>query len=306
MILLSKAIEGYRLHAEAEELSPHTLKDYRRTFERFLKFIGDMDVGKIEKTDIEAFSRSLNGVSKKTKLNYYIGLSALWTWLVEEELVERHIVRALTWPKPENPAISPLSKQDVKLLLAGVGRSRPYQRHFQREPSTHANPNALRNKVIILTLLDTGIRVSELCNLIVSDVDLRNRELEIRQGKGKKSRYVPISARTGKMIWTYLAGRQTRDDDPVFCNQIGLPLGPRAIQVFLQRLAEKAGVKNANPHRFRHTFAINYLRNGGDPYTLQKILGHSDMMMVKRYLDLARADISAAHHSASPVANWGI
>lgn len=311
MVLLSKAIEGYYLHAEAEGLSKHTLADYRRTFERFLKFAGDQYVDEISKEGIEAFSRSLNEgrakpLSEKTRLNYYIGLSALWTWLVDEELVETQIVRALKWPRPEAPAISPLSQDDVRLLLASVERSRPYRRHFQREPSTHATPNSLRNRTIILTLLDTGMRVSELCNLLVGDVDLRNREIEIKKGKGNKSRYVPVSARTGKMIWKYLGRRQTRDDDPVFVSPEGYPLSARGVEIMLQRLAKKAGVRRANPHRFRHTFAINYLRNDGDPFTLQKILGHSDMTMVQRYLDLARADVSAKHHSASPVANWGI
>lgn len=92
VILLSKAIEGYYLHAEAEDLSAYTLRDYRRTFEQFLAFVGDRMVDEIRKEDIEEFSRSLNNgrekkLAGKTKLNYYIGLSALWTWMVEEELV---------------------------------------------------------------------------------------------------------------------------------------------------------------------------------------------------------------------------
>jgi site-specific recombinase XerD len=310
-MLLSRAIEGYYLHAEAEGLSKHTVRDYRQTFERFLRFVGDRPVTGIGKTDIEEFSRSLNAgrakpLSEKTRLNYYIGLSALWTWLKEEGVVETQVVRQLKWPKPADPAISPLSRDDVRLLLAAVERSRPYSRNFQREPCTHANPNSLRNRVLILTLLDTGMRVSELCNLQVRDVDFRNREIEIREGKGDKGRYVPISARTGKELWKYLGTRRTRDDDPIFADYDGFGLSSRGVEMMLQRLAKKAGVKKANPHRFRHTFAINYLRNGGDAFTLQKILGHSDMAMVRRYLDLARADVSARHHAASPVANWGI
>ena len=72
----------------------------------------------------------------------------------------------------------------------------------------------------------------------------------------------------------------------------------------LVRMGQRAGVANVHPHRFRHTFAINFLRNGGNAYALQMMLGHSTMEMVKRYLALAQADVEAAHRQASPVANW--
>jgi integrase/recombinase XerD len=72
----------------------------------------------------------------------------------------------------------------------------------------------------------------------------------------------------------------------------------------IRRLGDRAGVNHAHPHRFRHTFAINFLRNGGNAFVLQMLLGHSTMEMVKRYLALAQADAQATHRRASPVANW--
>jgi site-specific recombinase XerD len=310
MMMLSQAIEGYYLHAEARGLSDYTVKDYRQTFEKFLRFQRDTPVDQVTKADIERFMASLNGAGKKTRLNHHTGLSALWTWMVEEELVEVHVVRQVKAPKPETPLIKPLSEKDVKLLLASVEYSRPYMRHFQYEPCMNRNPNWLRNKAIIFLLLDTGVRATELCSLAIQDFDLRNKEIEVQaQGaKGNKGRIIPVTAKTAKLLWRYLATRSEADKtEPLFASKsTGLSLTRDGLGIMLRRLGKKAGVEGVHPHRFRHTFAINYLRNGGDAFTLQRILGHSDMAMTRRYLQIAREDLAIRHHSASPVANWGI
>lgn len=306
MILLSKAIEGYLIHAEARSLSKNTIRDYVATFDRFVKFKGNVMVDEVSKRDVEEFLGSLT-VSKKTKLNVHVGLSSLWTWLLEEKLVDGHLIREVKRPKPEKPAVSPFAEQDVKLLLASLERSKSYTRAKQAAPCNHATPNALRNKTIIFALLDTGVRVSELCGFKIKDLDIRNRELEVVNGKGGKSRFVYVSAKTAKLLWRYLATRpNTGEHDPLFVVAEGMAITVRGLEIMLSRLGKKAGVKDCYPHRFRHTFAINYLRNGGDPFTLQQLLGHSDMTMVLRYLALAREDVKARHLTASPVANWNI
>lgn len=78
----------------------------------------------------------------------------------------------------------------------------------------------------------------------------------------------------------------------------------KALRLVLKRAGERSGVRGVYPHRFRHTFATEYLRNGGNIYTLQSILGHSSLDMVRRYLAIVQADLDAQHRSASPVKNW--
>jgi site-specific recombinase XerD len=94
--------------------------------------------------------------------------------------------------------------------------------------------------------------------------------------------------------------------ETAFVNQDNQPLKRRRLLENIQYVGKKAGVVDVTIHRFRHTFAINYLRNGGDVYTLQRILGHTTLSMVKRYLAIAQADVEKAHRKASPVAKWGL
>ena len=103
----------------------------------------------------------------------------------------------------------------------------------------------------------------------------------------------------------YLATRQDeRADEYLFLTANETPFVRDHLRKTLWRIGRRAGVPGAGVHRFRHTFAINYLRNGGDPYTLQIMLGHSTMEMVRRYLSIAQSDVDKNHKLASPVDNW--
>jgi integrase/recombinase XerD len=135
-------------------------------------------------------------------------------------------------------------------------------------------------------------------------VDNRNHRILVL-GKGTKERQVQFSARTGQAIWRYLASRpDAGPTDPLFATQDGYPMDRDNLRHVIERIGERAKIDDVHPHRFRHTFAIQFLRNGGDPFTLQMLLGHSTMDMVKRYLALAQTDLEAAHRKASPVDHW--
>ena len=114
-----------------------------------------------------------------------------------------------------------------------------------------------------------------------------------------------IDTSTSRALWRYLTSRHDAcPDDPLFANHLGRPLTRDVLRHLIRRLGERAGISNANVHRFRHTFAINFLRNGGNAYTLQRLLGYCTMTMTKIYLALSAQDDSHNHRHASPVANW--
>lgn len=318
-LTLSQSIEGFLLEKQAQHLSPHTVADYTNAFRKLQAYLGtDVPFAGITADQIRSFlgdlstprapngaaKRPVKGLSNKTILNIHTALSALWTWAVAEGIVSQHLLRQIPRPKPEKRAITPFSEEDIKTLLANGERSRTYTRPGKRA-CDHAVATALRNRTIILLLLDTGVRASELCGLAIKDADLTNKRILVL-GKGNKERALPISPRTAKTLWRYLTTE--RKDEPVnaplFLGSEGDPLNRDALLKLLIRLGAKAGVQDCHPHRFRHTFAVNFLRNGGNAFELQMALGHTTLQMVQTYLALAQADLDAAHRKASPVENW--
>ena len=303
-LTISQSIEGYLLAAQARRLSPNTLIDYKRSFRKFLEFLNDdPPMKRITQRDVEAFLACQNGISKKTLLNIHIGLSALWTWCVEEDIVDQHILHRVRRPKPEQKVIKPYKQAEIKEMLEVLVHSKMYSRPKKRACQNRL-PHSERNRAIIFLLLDTGIRAEELCSIKIHETDLKNRRITV-MGKGCKQRSIPFSSRTGQIIWKYMATRENDNSgDYLFVTTEGRPIDRGRLLNILTAIGERSGVVGVNVHRFRHTFAINYLRNGGDAYTLQMILGHSTMEMVKRYLALAQADLDKSHQLASPVDNW--
>jgi site-specific recombinase XerD len=313
-ISLSQAIDGFVLECGARRLSEHTTSSYVSALGKFTAWLAaDPVLASIGPETPRRFLAETRGpggkrLSKKTILNYHICLSAFWTWAVAEGHATRHVMREVAKPKPEKPAIKPLSEDDVRRLLGALDRSRRYKRPG-KVACDHRRLTAVRDRAILLFLLDTGVRASELCDVKIKDCDVRNQRVYV-WGKGSKERMLPLSAATTKAIWRYLQGErsQARISEPLFVQQGegGQALNRTALRQLLLRIGERAGVLDCHPHRFRHTFAITCLRNGMSAYALQMALGHATMEMVRVYLEIAQADLDAAHRQASPVANWGL
>jgi integrase/recombinase XerD len=151
----------------------------------------------------------------------------------------------------------------------------------------------------------------ELCKLQIGDIDLKTGRVEVKHGviggaKGGKGRTVYLGKIVRRALWRYLSGREDENDldAPVFLAQNSRPFNPNSLRQLIKGIAERCDVKNAYPHKFRHTFAITYLRSGGDIFTLQALLGHSSLDMVRHYAQIAEVDVAQAHRKASPADNW--
>ncbi|MDP2857831.1 MAG: tyrosine-type recombinase/integrase [Bacillota bacterium] len=150
----------------------------------------------------------------------------------------------------------------------------------------------------------TGLRCAELCTLTVSDAHIEQGFLKV-MGKGSKGRVVPIGASAEKVLLRYLYTLRPEPARPditnLFLTLDGLPMSVNGVARMIRRLGEVSGVRKIHAHLCRHTFATNYLINGGDVISLQEILGHTTLEMVRRYVSLASSQVAVQHRKYSPM-----
>ncbi len=306
-ITLSGAIEGFWL-TKRRNLSPHTISDYGLTFRRLCEYIGpDERFDKISGRQINQFLDYLIDefeIGPKTLLNAWIALSALWTWAVSE-LGCAHVIRDhVRKPRARPPVITEYTSAEIRSLLDECANYNAYDRQNDRHV-VGVRPSHLRDRAIIVVLLDTGLRAQELCDLRIADYDSKRGLLTVRHGKGDKARVVFLGDGARKHLWRYLATRPSPDRaSPLFSSREGRHIDPGALRRLVIRLGERCGVQNATLHRFRHTFAVNFLRNGGNLFALQDMLGHASLSMVRRYARLAETDLQDAQRRASVADRW--
>lgn len=332
-ITLSQAIEGFILDKQAASKSAHTIRNYRTTFSKVTLWLQntqpdapDPAFESLTRQDWVRFMawvqsefisdppgvarREQKRLSQKTLLNIHTDLSALYTWATSPgiELAPTHFFRTIERPEADIPVVETFTREQVRDMLKACKKSRVWQ---NTEYTTNERPTTDRDQLIILLLLSTGIRASELCDIRFRDVDMSQRTIAVAgkgRGQGKKQRIVHFGKSTGRALWRYLSPRlkTLKPDDILFTvgpDEAPRPMTRDVLWKLIHRIGERAGVE-ANPHKFRHTFATNYLRNGGDLLTLQALLGHTSLEMVKRYAKVVATDCAREHEKADPVDNW--
>lgn len=314
-MLLSQAVAGFLIDRDGEseaDLSPQTLALYRKCLGALIKHLNDPEVTSIRKSDLIGFMTYLErehqprrpGAERLSGYaldNHWKAIRSFFGWAKRELKVKRP---DLDLPRPSFAAeeIIPFAEDEIRKVLDACEYTREAKSE-RRRGFKMRRPTAIRDRAIVLLLLETGIRIGELCRLKIEDVNLEAGEVHIRpyrNGVKSRARTIPIEKGCKRALWHYTS-RERVDalpDEPLF------PLALSSVQTLMQRLEERTGLSQVNAHKFRHTFAIQYLRNGGDVFTLQRILGHRDMTMVRRYLAIAQSDVKDAHRRASPVDRW--
>jgi integrase/recombinase XerD len=278
---LAAALDTFCAGKAAEGLSPRTITWYRMIGERLVRRFGaERPVDALNPAELRAWLVELRAtLSPMSVAGYVRGLRAFGNWLSTDGLAAARALRALTRPRVPRKLIEPLSDADLRRLLAAAGE---------------------RDRAVLLLLLDTGLRVSEVVGIRLGD--LRPDGSIKVLGKGAAERIVPVGSEARRAIGRYLAQRGPgAAGERLFLNQADQALTTSGVTQLLRRLRRRTGVTaRCNPHTFRHTFAHNYLVNGGDALSLQRILGHSSLEMVRRYVALTDVDLAGRHRAASP------
>lgn len=310
---LRRAVDLWLADGKAQGWSHRTLTEHRQNLERFAWWLENEEEAPAaleslspariraflaylrEPHPLGRFGSSSPGAKRAARpssvATYYRDLRAFTRFCQAEGLLESDPLKNVKAPRVPNDQIQPLNEEQIQALLDVARRGR--------------NPE--RDVALILLLLDTGMRVSELCALTVADFDRGTGELTVI-GKGNKRRTTYMGQTARRALWRYIESdrRQAAANEPLFVATGGYKVGAGLARSGVGQILHKAGVRaslagiRCSPHTLRHSFAIAFLRGGGNVLELQQLLGHEDLTMVRRYVALAETDLAQAHRAASP------
>jgi len=278
LILLCRYFREHRLGDDISNFNINTARDYILYLRNKPKYEG------------HPFTPKQNITLSPEKLKCHTrALKAFSTWLYLEGYTTENRLKILKLPKAPRKVFEPLTPEEINRIAGSIDKS---------------TSTGYRNYTIFMMALDNGLRASEIASIRLPQINFQAGYIKVT-GKGSKERIVPIGRFVRKMIWQYINTlRPKRADlecDNLFLSRDGKPISVNTIKLVFSRLAKASGVKRLHAHLCRHTFAINYLLNGGDIFSLREILGHNTLEMVNHYLHFTSAQITDQHHKFSPM-----
>lgn len=282
---MENLLEKYRNYIYFERsLSDNTLDAYTRDVSRFLEWLSDEGISPqdVVLDDLHRFASTLYdmSISPRSIARILSGVRSLYYFLLVEGYIEQDPTELLESPKVGAHLPEVLTAEEIEAIESTIDQSLPEER---------------RDYTIIELLYSCGLRVSELCELCISDLSLKDGYMRVR-GKGSKQRLVPMSERMVELLENWLQERSEMDikpgeEDYVFLSHRRKKHLSR-ITVFhnIKMYVERAGItKNISPHTFRHTFATHMLEGGANLRAIQAMLGHESIGTTEIYTHIDRA-----------------
>ncbi|NPV53649.1 MAG: site-specific integrase [Firmicutes bacterium] len=269
--------------------APKTLLDYKKTITQFFSRTGanHNDSNDLKEKALEYLSAFDNSYTFNLRKTY---LKAFFNWLIQEEVLETNPLNGVKNRKLEDE-IHYLSEDQIRELLKA-----PNKREY----------SGFRDYVIMLVMLDCGIRPSEALSILPRHFNPTDCTIYIPASisKTRRDRVVPISTKTSLELRSLLRVRPSTwgEDKPIFCSWDGKKRLETSWEHDFKKYTTKAKLsKETRSYDLRHTFAIMFLRNGGELLALKRMLGHTTFAMTERYARLLAEDIQREHKTASPV-----
>ena len=303
-------LEGWRIFLRSEGYSHKTILNYMMFGGYLVGHLGDVEIADVTTEDLRAWFDTLRTEGNYAPASMYrawVVMRALFNFTSMEGFTTKRPDHAIRRPKPKKPDIKPFTKDELRRLVDATKQTA--QARTDRRKSFKMRRNiSLRNQAIVLVLIDTGIRAGELVRLTYGDYNQSAGEINVRAfDTGKtRPRTLLLGGRAQQGLWKYLADRKPLyPESPLFASQ-RRELTYDALRQMLSELGDRAGVLKVHAHRFRHSFAYWYLINGGDAFSLQRLLGHSSFKMVDYYIQIADTDRSRWHVSRSLADRLGL
>jgi len=282
-MITTQALQIFLRALEGQNFSPKTLRAYGDDLAQFLTFVEKNRVDwdsptRFDRADIEGFMQYLaaqrrSGVTRVRKL---ATIRKFFAFLEENKILAANPANTVKGARREEKEPNILFKEQYKALL------------FE------ASDN-IRDYAIIQTFLQTGIRLSELVNLQVDDIDFEHRILTVRQGKGKKDRQIPLVDEAVKALRNYARYRNTElilDDEIFFLAKNGTSMNVSTVKYLVGKYVKKAGIrKKVSVHTLRHTFGAHKADKHMSLATLQELMGHKKKETTLKYIHLAKTNL---------------
>lgn len=287
-------LEAFLMDRRAQNMAPGTLRFYKIKLRTFAEYCESQQVKYITQIDPNLirqfiFSLESKGHNPGGIHGYYRTLKTFLRWWENEVEPEgwKNPIKKVKAPRLTIEPLEPIDIEDVRAMMEACPKD---------------SLVGLRDKAMMLFLLDTGVRASELLSISLSDLNLITGETLIRLGKGRKPRYVFLGLTSRKAVRAYLKKRN--DTLPyLWVNKNQEPLGYWGLKAMIRNRADDANVSTPSVHGFRRWFALTCLRAGADVYSIQALMGHADLQVLRRYLKQTNPDLMRAHQKASPVDN---
>ena len=289
-------VASFLLDRKARGLSPRTLEFYHCELRRLGTFLEESQVSDVRDISADHIRRYLVHLGRSRNAGgvhaAYRAVKVFLRWWDDETEPRNWVnpIQKVRPPKLKQEPLEPVSLIDLKCMLATCQR-----RTFTGD----------RDRVILLALLDTGCRASEFVSLNLQDVDLATGAAIVRHGKGGKHRVTFLGTKAQRALLRYLRHRPGVEvADPLWATEPGSRLSYWGLRQVIRRRAVKARVPVPSLHSFRRAFALLSLRSGADLISLQRLLGHSDLSVLRRYLNQTHDDLRATHEKHGPVDHW--